>query len=321
MIFEKAVVEKYKAMTFARCDDTGVARYFAPEDFAGLRWEICDFKSSAGLRLRGYIYSYDNPAEDRLIIFDHGLGGGHRSYMKEIELLCRHGWRVFSYDHTGCMESEGEGTNGLSQSLSDLNDCISFIKADERFAGCTLSVVGHSWGAFAAMNICALHPDVTHIVAMCGFVTVEKMVESFFGGMLKGYRRPVMRLERETNPVYVNYNSAESLSNTDAKVLLIYSDNDPLCRRELHYDALRSALAEKENVTFLLEHSKGHNPNYTVDAVSYLAEYTDELKLSLSHGTLKNAEDKAAFVRSFDWERMTAQDDAVWEKIFAHLES
>ena len=37
----------------------------------------------------------------------------------------------------------------------------------------------------------------------------------------------------------------------------------------------------------------------------------------------KNAtkEEKAQFVASFDWERMTKQDDAVWGEIFAHLDN
>ena len=33
------------------------------------------------------------------------------------------------------------------------------------------------------------------------------------------------------------------------------------------------------------------------------------------------AEDKKSFVDSFDWNRMTEQDAAVWSAIFAHLES
>ena len=32
------------------------------------------------------------------------------------------------------------------------------------------------------------------------------------------------------------------------------------------------------------------------------------------------AQDKKAFVASFDWEAMTAQDEAVWNRIFAHLD-
>lgn len=83
--------------------------------------------------------------------------------MKEIERLCRAGYAVLSYDHTGCMESGGTSPKGLAQSLCDLNDCIKAIKADTRFLGIDISVVGHSWGAFSTLNITSLHPEISHI--------------------------------------------------------------------------------------------------------------------------------------------------------------
>ena len=136
MIFEKQVIGMYKAMAYTRCDDTGKAYYFSAEDFPGLRKESYPFTASAGHRLQGYVYYYDAPIPGRLVVFDHGFFGGHRSYMKEIEMLCRHGYLVFAYDHTGCMESGGENPNGMAQSLCDLNDCLCTLKADSRFAGC-----------------------------------------------------------------------------------------------------------------------------------------------------------------------------------------
>jgi hypothetical protein len=118
----------YKGMMFARCDDTETVFYFAPKDFPGLQAEPHSFVGSAGHTLQGYFYQYDNAVPGRLIVFDHGFGGGHRAYMTEIEMLCRHGYRVFAYDHTGCMESEGENTKGFSQSLNDLDCCIKALK-------------------------------------------------------------------------------------------------------------------------------------------------------------------------------------------------
>ena len=91
MIFEKQVVNTYKGMMYTRCDDTETVFYFSSEDFPGLISEPYTFKSSAGHDLVGYFYSYESPAEGRIVVFDHGFGGGHRAYMKEIELLCRHG--------------------------------------------------------------------------------------------------------------------------------------------------------------------------------------------------------------------------------------
>ena len=96
MIFEEKVIERYKAMAFSRCDDDGTAFYFSSDDFPGLNKKAYSFKSSMGHNLQGYFYSYEKTVEGRIVVFDHGMGGGHRSYMREIEKLCRHGFLVFS---------------------------------------------------------------------------------------------------------------------------------------------------------------------------------------------------------------------------------
>ena len=319
MIFEKQVVNMYKGMIHTRCDDEESVFYFHPEQFSGLKAEPHSFKASAGHTLQGWIYAYENPIPKRLIVFDHGFGGGHLAYMKEIETLCKHGFRVFAYDHTGCMRSGGASPNGLAQSLCDLNDCITMLKTEPRFAGYDLSVMGHSWGAFSTLNITALHPEISHIVAISGFVSVEEMINTFFSGIMKGYRRAVMALEQASNPDFVGYHAVESLKNSDTKALLIYSENDQMCRRN-HYDILNAALSQKENIKLLLVQNKGHNPNYTEDAVGYLGTFSKARGKLLRKKKL-TAKEKAAFVASFDWERMTKQDDAVWSVIFEHLES
>lgn len=321
MLFEKTIVNLYKAMAYTRCDDNGTAFYFTAKDFEGLKQEAYPFISSKGHKLSGYFYSYENPIENKIIVFDHGFGSGHTAYMKEIELLCRHGFLVFAYDHTGCMESGAETPNGMAQSLCDLNDCISTLKSDNRFKNFDFSVMGHSWGGFSTLNISALHPDISHIVVFSGFVQVEMLVNAYFGGILKPYRKPIMALEKSSNPDFVKYNAIETLKNSKVKALLIYSDNDKLCGKKVHFDALKNALDGKENIKFILEHSKGHNPNYTVDAVSYLGEFIQARTKLLKHKKPLTDEQKKAFVDSFDWNRMTEQDATVWNKIFEHLDN
>lgn len=319
MIFEKQIVNSFKGMMHTRCDDTQTVFYYSHNDFKGLNAEPYSFTASAGHKLQGYIYSYASCIDDRIIIFDHGFGGGHRAYMKEIEMLCKHGYIVFAYDHTGCMESGGESPNGMSQSLCDLNDCISTLKKDNRFASLDISVMGHSWGGFSTLNICALHPEISHIVVLSGFVSVEELINSFFKGILKGYRKAIMNLERECNPVFIKYNAIESLSKTDANVLLIYSDDDAMCTRK-HFDMLKDALGNRNNIEFMLENNKGHNPNYTREAVKYLSEFVNK-RNKLKAKKKVSDEDKSKFVSSFDWARMTEQDANVWNKIFEMLDT
>ena len=318
MIFEKQVVNMYKGMMHTRCDDTETVFYFSAENFSGLKKEKYSFSSSLGHTLSGYIYSYESPIPNRLVVFDHGFGGGHLAYMKEIEMLCRRGYTVLSYDHTGCMESGGDSPRGLAQSLCDLDNCIGTVKSDARFSGYDISVVGHSWGAFSTLNISAIHPEVSHIVAISGFVSVEDMVSTFFSGIMKGYRKAILTLEAETNPKYVGFNALNSLKNSKAKALLIYSDNDKMCSPK-HFELLKNGLSEREDTKFLLVSGKGHNPNYTKGAVEYLSEFGKaRAKLLKKKGLTK--EEKKKFVESFDFDRMTEQDSTIWQEIFESLE-
>ena len=319
MIFEKQIINMYKGMAYTRCDDNNTAYYFSADDFKGLNSEPYDFDSSRGHRLKGHLYSYDDPISKRIIVFDHGFGGGHRSYMKEIEKLAAHGYLVLAYDHTGCMESGGSDPNGMAQSLCDLNDCISAIKADPRFSGYDISVMGHSWGGFSTLNISAIHQDISKIVVLSGFVSVKRLIDSYFSGIMKGYRKVIMRLEEEANPHFITYDAVESLRSVSTRALLIYSDNDRMCTRA-HYDALYNGLKDRDNITFMLTHKKGHNPNYTLDAVEYLGRYIKDKSRLMRNGRLTTDDEKRSFVSSYDWDRMTMQDETVWDKIFNHFD-
>ena len=90
--------------------------------------------------------------------------------------------------------------------------------------------------------------------------------------------------------------------------------------RRSQFDLLKAGLAHRENIRFLLLPNRGHNPNYTEDAVKYLGEFSSARGKLLRKKNL-TPEEKQNFVASFDWKRMTQQDPAVWEAIFEHLES
>ncbi len=318
MIFKNAILKVYKQSAFTRCDNDGTVFYFSSDDFYGLHKENYQFPSSLGHTLQGYIYSYDNPIKNTLVIFDHGFGGGHTAYMKEIEKLCSKGYSVLAYDHTGCMESGGENTNGMAQSLHDLDDCLTHVKADPSFKNYDLYVMGHSWGGFSTLNISYIHKEIKKVVVICGFVSVENLIASNFSGLLKGYRKDVLEVETNANPKYVGYNAINSLKNSSAKCLLIYSSNDHLCKK-LHYDELYENLKDQENIDFLLVHEKWHNPNYTKEAVMLLNEYVEEKTMLLKKKKLSTDEEKKAFLEKYDFNKMTEQDENVWNKIFEHL--
>ncbi len=324
MIFEKTILKLYRAALARRYDDTGMAHYFSSTDFPGLEAEDFSFLSSRKDRLSGAFYRYGEQAlalrgisaRKGLVVFEHGFGGGHRSYMKEVELLASRGYTVFAYDHTGCMRSEGVGTHGLSQSLRDLDDCL--IALMEKQGEAPFCVIGHSWGGFSAMNIGALHPELKKLVVISGYRSVKAMVEQRFSGLLlRLYRRAILAYERGENGQYADFDGLSSLRAFPGRALLLYSDNDPIIGKEFHFDPLVSELGNTEAVSFLLAEGKGHNPNYTHEAVSLLAAYSHEVRRA---DLAMNEAEKAAFRARFDFDRMSAQDPMVWERIFSFLE-
>lgn len=320
MIFLEKVKKIYGKQVLTRFKDYGTVYYFSEKDFTGLAKESFSFHGSQGQKLQGYFYSYENPVRGRLVIFDHGMGGGHRSYFREIEMLAKHGYLVFSYDHTGCMESEGENTRGFSQSLNDLDCCIKALKNEASLDGYDISVMGHSWGGFSSMNIPCLHPEISHIVAISGFVSVFEMIKQIFFG-IKGFYRYFYAIEEKNNPVFSKVNSVESLKHTNTKALIIHSSDDKTVNVKKHFNILQKGLKDNKNISFLLVDGKNHNPNFTTAAVKYKDEFFRILSKKLKNKELKTDEEKKAFVEGFDWRKMTEQDEKIWEKIFDFLDN
>lgn len=320
MIFGKQIEKVYRAQLFTRCDDTESVFYFSPTDFPSLVAKPYTFLSSKGHTLQGYFYHYADPIGGKLIVFDHGFGGGHRAYMREIELLCQKGYLVFSYDHTGCMESGGESTSGFAQSLCDLDDCLSALAEAPEATGRTISVIGHSWGGYSTLNIPTLHPEVTHIVVLAGPVSARALISQNFHGLLRPFRKQIFDLELTANPTHAPLDGITALRGSKTKALLIYCADDPIVKKAYHFDILQNALAGEENVSLVLTHGKAHNPNYTADAVSYLGAFFAARTAKQKAGELATADEKRAFLSQYDWYRMTAQDDGIWQTILAHLE-
>ena len=113
------------------------------------------------------------------------------------------------------------------------------------------------------MNIPAIHTDITHVVALAGFISPKAIQEQFFSGLLKFYRSVIYKQELSDFPEYANFDGRKSLKNTKTKALIIHSKDDKTCHFENHFGELRGALADDGNVEFLEVDGKGHNPNYT----------------------------------------------------------
>lgn len=320
-MFFKIVEKIYRNAVYSRADADGSIFYFSAGDFEGLQQEPFVFTSSKGHKMQGYFYHYGNYVKERVIIFEHGMGSGHRAYMKEIERIARHGYLVFAYDHTGCTESGGESNGGFVHSLIDLNDAINALQKEEKYRELDFSVVGHSWGGFSSLNITKYHPEVSHIVAMAGFVSVSRILQQFFGGILSGAYKKIYEKEKLLYPDYIESDAISALEKTNAKVLILHSKDDKTVSFEKHFEVMYNALKDREYIKFLAVDGKNHSPNYTREAVVYKDKFFAEYQKLRKKKKLQTAEQKRAFIAKFDWNKMTEQDETVWKEIFETLDA
>ena len=320
MGFISGQIEKiYRDVLFRRHDPDGSIFYFSPEDFDGLITEEFSFNSKRGHRLYGSFYYYGTPNRDKLIVFEHGMGNGHAAYLREIEYLARHGYLVYSYDHTGCHHSEGEHIYGLSGSLSDLDDCISALVRERGYTERQITVIGHSWGGFSTLNILRYHPLLDKIVALSAFISIPVMQKQVIPFILAPFRRDLLELERRTNPGFADSNAIDVLASTDCPVLIIHSMDDATVSYKNNLEAVSRELIDKDNIKYLLVNGSGHNPHYTSAAFAYKESFFKHLKLQRKRGKLDTEEQREAFIDLYDWELMTEQNEDVWNKIFDFL--
>ena len=311
------VIKEYKKRAFARNDGNPAVTYFTNEDFPPMKKEELSFRNKNGVRLNAAFYYNGEKSTERVVLFEHGMGAGHRAYMSEINMLTSRGYTVFSYDHYGCGDSAGEGVNGFGGSLPDLVSAVSFLK-ESGYPAKGISVIGHSWGGYSTLNLPAFHGDINACVAMSGFISVESIINQFLSGIARGARKRVMEIERSANPETYDCDARKSLKSTEVRMLIIHAENDPLVSYKYNFEALRSALVDNDNVSYIRLTDRYHNPGYTKDAVNLLNAMGADLKKSASK--LKKQEKIDAFKSKWDFKAMSEQDPTVWRSIFEHLE-
>ncbi|MBQ3018869.1 MAG: alpha/beta fold hydrolase [Clostridia bacterium] len=316
----KKVQEIFNKTVYTRAEALPQIHLFSDKDFEGISKSPYTVKSSLGHDLKGYFYYYDNPKEGRLVVFDHGMFCGHKNYFREIETLLSHGYLVFAYDHTGCMESGGDSTGGFSQSLRDLNDVITALKTIEALNGYEIYVVGHSWGGFATLNIPKFHPDIKKIVPISGFISPKEIIYQHLSGIVRIFAKKIYNIEREKSPDYMEISALDTLANCDTEALIIHSPNDHMVKYKRHFLRLKKAFSGKGNIEFLTVEGADHNPTYTLSAIQEKKLFYKKLKAGAKTGQFNTQDGCLEFKNSLNWWKITEQNSEVWNKIFEFLD-
>lgn len=320
MIFDKLVVSFYKKILINRLDNDGSAFLFDYTDFAGLNKEPFSFLSDTGAKLVGGFYYYDNPKSDKLVVFDHGMGAGHRPYMREIETLCKAGYLVYSYDHEGTANSEGDTIRGLSGSVRDLDMALNALKDTKYYEGREVIVIGHSWGGFSSKIITKFHPEVKKVIPLAGLSSLEAAMNHMIPSLFKSSRKAVIEFEESLNPGYAMHNASDVLKESGAKALICHSTDDPIVTANDHHNPLKETLGNTPGIRFITVNGRGHNPNFTSDAVKLKDTFFAEKRALEKKRKLRTPEAKAALIAKYDFWKMTEQDMTLWNQIFSFIE-
>ncbi|MCQ2578182.1 MAG: lysophospholipase [Treponema sp.] len=252
------------------------------------RSEKIAFKSGKNT-LYGYVYGEKNTKG--LIVFAHGIGGGHESYLDLILGMVDRGWRVFAYDATGSCESEGKGTKGLSQSALDLNEALKYVENDAELSKLPLFVMGHSWGGFASAAVLNFDHPVKAVVSFSGYYkpTAELFEEADRQFPKSGILlHPFIRLTNfVTFGKYSGLSAVKGINKSGIPVLICHGNDDKMISLENSSIMSQKDKITNPNVEYHLwdkENRNGHN------SWMYEDEYFDYIEIMQPKADALNAQ-------------------------------
>lgn len=286
--------------------------YFRLSHCPGLNAEPYSFKSNEAT-LNGYFYHYDKYNKDVIVIFCHGIGGGHSSYLKEINELAKMGYNVLAYDNTGCVNSEGDSILGLSNSLKDLDYAIQSLRNNEEYQNKKIYVIGHSWGGFAASNI-PNYQNVDKIIAISPFISLSSEYHHLFKGPLGLIVSRLIKYEKESVGKWANSTAIEALNKENIKGLIIHSKDDKTVPYKKNSGVLQGKI-KNPNIKYYIVEGKGHHPHYTKEAADYFDKVFSNYDKGLRDKTLSSQESLFNYFKDKDFDKMTIQDPVVWKVI------
>lgn len=243
-----------------------------------------DFKSDKGQNLVGYFYSKKNVTDYKAaVVFNHGFGGGgHRSYLPQIEYLAKNDYLVLGFDKTGNDESEGKYVKGMPQGVIDLKYALDFVRTHQISKDLPIMLYGHSWGGYSVCSVLEDEDDITAVAEFAGFNTSMDIIMEQGAQLMGGdisFMKPFLWFCDFFNFGFdAGYSSLEGLKKTNSKVILFHSDDDKMVSAENSFDLYEEKLDGKENLTFVRVGGRGHDLFLSEAAIRYSWEKNVEFK-------------------------------------------
>ena len=300
----------YSAVFGKRCDGDKNLKYFTHKDFDSLKAAPIEFPNKNGEMLRGNIYAKAGvQVPDALIVFSHGMGGGHLSYMTEINTFAANGFAVLAYDNTGTFESDGNKIVGFCQGPEDLKAALRFVGAHPTLSKMKIILAGHSWGGYSVCQALG-DPDVKvdGAVAFGAPDSGYQVISAAIGEKLS-FLTPVFKLLFR---LFEGKNATVPCRDTLAKaeptpVLLLQGDEDTIVKKPIS-----AALAAKDlpHVKALFFKGRYHNVYQTIASEEYMNGTFAKIK-ELKKDKNASEEELSACYKNIDYELITREDPSV----------
>lgn len=273
---------------------------------SGLNRELRSFYSD-GVRLQGYYYRTQNPKG--LTVVCHGLHAGADDYLPIIEYMVKNaGYSVFAFDYKGTYDSDGDSTVGMCESLVDLDHALDYIEREREFDGLPITLIGHSWGGYAAASVLPLHKRVAACATIAapnnGYTLILEKGDQY-GGSLASKGIPEVFLNVYQKMLFRGYtekSGVKGINETDIPVLIAHGDNDKIIDKNLQSICSHKKELRKDNVFYYdaTGIQGGHDTLWhSVQAAEYQKRLEPEIKLVKKNKSM-SYEDKVAFFNGID---------------------
>ena len=196
-------------------------------------------------------YFYDNNSNKMVVI-----AGGHNSiaddYLWQIKSFLDYGYKVFTFDGTGCGNSEGSSCVGFSQQVIDLEAALMYVNSGYEYE--ELYIFGHSRGGYAACTVDAKQYNISAVVSVSGINSaMEAIMEPAaqrVGFLAYGnYHFLWMYQSMLFGTDVVNLSAEEELDKSGVPALIVQGSHDTVAPEDSssiysHREDIRSANVE-----------------------------------------------------------------------------
>lgn len=257
-----------------RCDGSPFCPYPSPTRF-GVNKERFTFKSGSNT-LVGYKYFADGEHPKAKVVFFHGFGAGHTAYSHEIASIVKKGYVVYSFDYTGCMESEGRNIISLAQSVLDMDAFFAYLSSRDEYKNLSTYSVGHSLGGFVALLSLDKKYGVSKAVSLAGLPSIAYAFAKF-APMLKNKEKAISKYIKKRFSSLAGSSAFEVAIKSNKPFLYIQGDLDEVVAYKDCLPKFKELSSTDKKAFFLTVKNRHHQPYYDLGSCNYFNKMFNEL--------------------------------------------